>query len=98
MSRALQVPRQLSGRWSRTIGEGAKAAPRRGRPTNTKWYAISRSGSVELLFLGRAGERRRRRCAAGDYLRDLIEVAGADLALVLGRAVAELLHGELALL
>src|SRR5690348_11793472 len=34
---------------------------------------------VELLLLGRAGERGGGGCAAGDHLRDLVEVAGADL-------------------
>src|SRR5208337_2618345 len=46
----------------------------------------------ELLGLGGVLQRRQRRLAAGDDLRHLVEVAGADEALVLhgGVAVAEL--------
>src|SRR5690349_13062174 len=53
---------------------------------------------LELLFLRRADERERRRLTAGDGLRDEVEVAGADLALVAGRGVALLLELELLLL
>src|SRR3712207_3808618 len=53
---------------------------------------------LELLLLGGAGERRGGGGAAGDDLGHVVEVAGADLALVLGRGVAVLLGGELGLL
>jgi hypothetical protein len=43
---------------------------------------------LELMRFGRLGEREGGGGAAGDYLRDLVEVAGADLALVAGRGVA----------
>src|SRR5918999_530167 len=52
----------------------------------------------ELLVLGRAVQRRGGRLAAGDHLGDLVEVAGADLALVLDRGEALLGGGELLLL
>src|SRR5215210_2534901 len=52
----------------------------------------------ELLLLGRAGEGGGGRDAAGDDLGNVVEVAGADLALVLGRCVAVLLAVDLALL
>src|ERR1019366_805788 len=41
----------------------------------------------ELLLFGRALQRRQRRLAAGDDLRDLVEVAGANEALVLHRGI-----------
>jgi len=53
---------------------------------------------VELHLLGRAGKSRGRGHAAGDDLSHPVEVARADLALVLGRRVAVLLGVELALL
>src|ERR1700760_31767 len=59
----------------------------------------SRLGGVRELRFSR-GSRQcvRRRRAAADDLRDLVEVAGADFALVAGRGVAVRLAGELALL
>src|SRR5262249_47181171 len=56
-----------------------------------------RSSSVELTLLRRAGQgrRRRRRVHGGG---DAVEVAGADLTLVLGRGVTPLLGREFALL
>src|ERR1035438_6251836 len=42
----------------------------------------------ELLFFGRVLQRRQRRLAAGDDLRDLVEVARADEALVLDRGIS----------
>ena len=56
------------------------------------------SSLVELRRLGRALERERRRRAGRDDGRHRVEVAGADLALVLGRGVAARLGGELGLL
>src|SRR5580658_4001193 len=53
---------------------------------------------LELLLLGTAGERGDRGSSAAHRLRDGIEVAGADLALVLGGRVAGSLRGELRLL
>ena len=53
---------------------------------------------MELRRLGRALERERRRRAGRDDGRHRVEVAGADLALVLGRGVAARLGGELGLL
>src|ERR1035441_4282203 len=41
----------------------------------------------ELLLFGRVLQRRQRRLAAGDDLRDLVEVAGANEALVLHRGI-----------
>ena len=52
---------------------------------------------MELRRLGRALERERRRRAGRDDGRHRVEVAGADLALVLGRGVAARLGGELGL-
>lgn len=52
---------------------------------------------MELRGLGRALERQRRRRASGHNGRDGVEVAGADLALVLGRGIAARLGGELGL-
>src|SRR4029079_18255136 len=53
---------------------------------------------LELRLLGRADERQRRRLAARHRLRDEVEVAGADLALVARRGVALRLERELVLL
>src|SRR5258708_1737840 len=63
----------------------------------TSMAGRARSSSVELPFLGRTGQRGRR---GGRVHRggDPVEVAGADLALVLCRGVTPLLGGELALL
>ena len=52
---------------------------------------------MELRGLGRALERERRRRAGAHDGRDGVEVARADLALVLGRRVATRLGGELGL-
>src|SRR5689334_17382917 len=52
----------------------------------------------ELFVLGRAVQRGGRSRAAGHDLRDLVEVARADLALVLHRGEAFLGGGELLLL
>src|SRR4028119_51416 len=52
----------------------------------------------ELLLLRRAGKGGGGGGAAGDDLGDLVEVAGPDLALVLGGGVAVLLCVELPLL
>ena len=52
---------------------------------------------VELRRLGRALERERRRSAGAHDRRHGVEVARADLALVLGRGVAASLGGELGL-
>src|SRR5262245_194260 len=52
----------------------------------------------ELLVLGGAVQRRIGRLAGGDHLCDLVEVAGANLALVLDRGEALLRGGELLLL
>src|SRR5688572_6489735 len=49
----------------------------------------------ELLGLGRPLQRRRARPAADHRLEHLVEVPGADLALMAGRRVAVLLHLEL---
>src|SRR5262245_36836729 len=61
-----------------------------------RWLMLPATG--ELGLLGRAIQGRRRGAAAGDALGDLVEVAGAHEALVLGRVVAALLPEELALL
>ena len=53
---------------------------------------------LELLLLGRAGQRGGRGLAVLDGLRHRVEVAGADLALVLDRGEATLGGGELGLL
>ena len=55
-------------------------------------------GCSELLLLGRARHCQRRRRAAGDDGGDIVEIAGADLALVLGGRVPARLERELALL
>ena len=55
-------------------------------------------GSTELRGLRRTGERRGGGRASGDGVAHRVEVAGADLVLVLGRAVAMLLGAELGLL
>src|SRR3954462_11951464 len=71
---------------------------REGRGLTTEGVAVRpRPGSVELGFFGGTLERR------GGALRvqrrrDVVEVAGADLALVLGGGVAAALRSELALL
>ncbi len=52
---------------------------------------------MELRRLGRALERERRRSAGAHDRRHGVEVARADLALVLGRGVAASLGGELGL-
>src|SRR5687767_8861580 len=52
----------------------------------------------ELLVLRGPVQRRGGRLAAGDHLGDLVEVARADLALVLDRGEALLRGGELLLL
>src|SRR4051812_42424543 len=52
----------------------------------------------ELRLLGRPAHGGGLRLAAGDRHRDLLEVARADLVLVLDRGVALLLVGELGLL
>ena len=52
---------------------------------------------MELRGLGRALQSERRRRAGRDDGRDGVEVAGPDLALVLGRGVAARLGGELGL-
>src|SRR3712207_8838590 len=67
-------------------------------PRSTLFPYTTLFRSHELLVLGRAGEGSGRGRAAGDDLGDLVEVAGPDLALVLGRGVAVLLGGELGLL
>src|SRR6185437_14738053 len=54
--------------------------------------------NLELLLLRRAREGERRALPAADRAGDGVEVAGADLALVARRRVAELLQLELALL
>src|SRR5690349_16782481 len=54
--------------------------------------------SGELLFLGRPGERGNGGASRLHGLRDLVEVAGADLALVLGGSVPLRFGGELGLL
>ncbi len=61
-------------------------------------FGASSWSSVELGFLGRAGQRGGRALAAAHEVRHVVEVAGADLVLVLGRRVAHRLRGELALL
>ena len=53
---------------------------------------------LELRRFGRAVERGRRRLAGDHDLGHLVEVAGADLALVARGGVAVLLRGELGLL
>src|SRR5579883_3348849 len=54
--------------------------------------------SMELLGLGRAGQSGCGREAAGDHLGHLVEVAGADLALVFGGGIAERFKGKFGLL
>src|SRR5579883_1907519 len=54
--------------------------------------------SMELLGLGRAGQSGCGREAASDHLGHLVEVAGADLALVFGSSIAERFKSELGLL
>src|SRR5580692_6505300 len=53
---------------------------------------------MKLGSFGRASQRSSRRVPAGDHLRDLVEVTGADESLVRDRAVAQFLRGELLLL
>src|SRR3954454_16653688 len=57
-----------------------------------------RSGLTELRRLRRTAHGCRAGVAAGDGQRDLLEVARADLVLVLDRGVALVLVGELGLL
>ena len=52
----------------------------------------------DLFYFRRARQRRRRRIAAGDDLRHLVEIAGADLPLMARRFVTVLLERELRLL
>jgi hypothetical protein len=66
--------------------------------TNEEQSKLSRRSRVqlsELVCFGRVLEREGRRLAARDDLCDLIEVSGADLALVTRRRVAVLLGREL---
>src|SRR6266852_6928 len=53
---------------------------------------------MELRYLGRSGQRGRRRFAASDDLGYLVKVARADLALVFGGSVAVVFERELSLL
>src|SRR4029077_2552335 len=53
---------------------------------------------LELRLLGRAHQGQRGGLAAGDRLRDEVEVAGADLALMARGGIALLLELELVLL
>jgi hypothetical protein len=48
----------------------------------------------ELFLLGRTFQRGSGAFAAGDYLRDVVEVASSDLVLMLGRSVTERFGGE----
>ena len=57
-----------------------------------------RNRAVKLLRFGRAGQGRGRRIAAGNDLRDFVEIPGADEALVRDGTVAEFLRGEFFLL
>src|SRR4051812_20226928 len=81
----------------RELWAGKEDGEGRGLTTEGGAVVRPRPGSVELGFLGGALER------GGRALRvqrggDLVEVAGADLTLVLGRGVATALRSELALL
>ena len=67
----------------------ATGSRRRGRATSIR-ASISGSFVLELRFLGRAAQRQRRRLSAADDLRDPVEVAGTDLALVARGRVAVL--------
>src|SRR4029453_940564 len=73
------------------------ASPHGLRPRPTSWTGPEAINSVELSLFGRARERggRAGRVHRG---RDPVEVARADLALVLRRGITPLLGGELALL
>src|SRR3954470_4925651 len=79
---------------------------RRSRGTTTGATALTLGGELrlfllrveELLVFGRAMQGSGGSVAAGHDLRDLVEVAGADLALVLDRGEAFLRGGELFLL
>src|SRR6185295_4999800 len=93
--------RSRRGCSARCPAAGWSAVPAAGRPA----LPFSHCGELRLLLLveellvfGRAVQRRGRSGAAGDHLRDLVEVAGADLALVLDRGEALLGGGELLLL
>src|ERR1700733_871488 len=65
------------------------------RPRSRSALAL---GGRELRLLGRARKGSQRRSAGVDHLGDIIEVARADFALVLGRRIALSLSGELTLL
>src|SRR5207302_580947 len=91
-------------RTPRQIGRAGPAAPGRApRPRKPRSCVLLRhgrrhGGGLELRRLRRALEGARAVGAAADGLVDLVEVAGADLALVARRGVAVLLEAELALL
>src|SRR5690349_21045481 len=89
-----------SVRWSKTGGTSAKKT--RAWPPGVSESAV---GDVkllrlveELLVLGRALERSRRGLAALHRLRHRVEIAGADLALVLDRREPLIDCSELGLL
>src|SRR3712207_1811855 len=95
-SAATNAPSSSSARGLATAFD---ATPRRqAAPGGAVQIAERSVRGRELALLGRAGQRGRRRRASRDDLRDVVEVAGADLALVARGGVAALLGGELGLL
>ncbi len=58
----------------------------------------SRYGAVKLFRFRRAGEGCGGRIAAGNHLRDFVEVARADEPLMRDRTITEFLRGKLFLL
>src|SRR5213593_790030 len=63
------------------------------------WLLRQERSFVELFFFGRARERRRRRSAAGNHLRDRVKIPCADKRLVLGGAISAVVFAcELSLL
>ena len=81
-------------RGSPTGGSTARAM----KPISASWGLRNEGakGPLELRLLGRALERQRGAAAVRDHLHDLVEVAGAHLALVPRGGVAVLLGRELA--
>src|SRR6478735_353363 len=106
IERAMSAARALDtsgGRASRTSSltprhdTGVCVIDRRG-PSRRESVRADRRLGLELLLLGRALEGECRAGAAGDRLQHLVEVAGADLALVACGGVALVLELELPLL
>src|SRR5262245_35423568 len=97
-SSSLRAANSRCSATTRSSASGVRTPASSGALTTAVAMALNLHGHLELSLLGRALEGERRALATRDGLEHRVEVAGADLALVARRRVAELLVRELRLL